>query len=299
MADPTSIFSVVAGAAGLALQCGKVVRDLHDLRDRYKNADLTIASMESGLETINWAWTRIQNTLETWSNRTQSPDADLDVDTLNQLSRSLEGGRLVLSALDADIQYVVKSPPSADTYLFAEARRKTKIVWNERMLRDHQERIRDQVNSMNLLINVLRMVLQKSDESAFSIVPSRPSTSFDDSGSLRSSVTSLVYNELDIDADLFTARVYKRNYRNATIRNLFRKTSVHPVSIAEASNRLSDDRTAPMGNPTILKESPNQIHSSTRDLALDLSRIPTILDPFDYNAVKEYTNYLKLNQKDQ
>lgn len=59
----------------------------------------------------------------------------------------------------------------------------------------------------------------KSDESAFSIVPSglssRLSVSTDQTGdrdSIRSSA-SMAYRWLSFEDDLFTARVYKRNYR--------------------------------------------------------------------------------------
>ena len=59
-----------------------------------------------------------------------------------------------------------------------------------------------------------------SDESAFSIVPSRMSSRFSlstiqtgDRDSVRSSA-SLVYRRFSFENDLFTARVYKRNYRN-------------------------------------------------------------------------------------
>lgn len=58
--------------------------------------------------------------------------------------------------------------------------------------------------------------LMKSDESAFSIVPSRLSM-FTDRTSIRdsnSSYTSMVYRRLSFEDDLFTAKVYKRNYRN-------------------------------------------------------------------------------------
>ena len=61
----------------------------------------------------------------------------------------------------------------------------------------------------------------KSDESAFSIVPSRLSSriSFSTSQTSRrtssDSYTKLAYRPLFFENDLFTARVYKRNYRNS------------------------------------------------------------------------------------
>ena len=60
----------------------------------------------------------------------------------------------------------------------------------------------------------------KSDESAFSIVPSRLSSRFSFSTSRTSrrgstdDVTKMEYHPLSFEDDLFTARVYKRNYRS-------------------------------------------------------------------------------------
>lgn len=64
-------------------------------------------------------------------------------------------------------------------------------------------------------------ILRKSDQSAYTIVPSRFSRS--DIGSLlsRHSDKPLVYQELSIDNDLFSARVYKRNYRNQKFQKLW------------------------------------------------------------------------------
>lgn len=241
MADPGSILSIIAGAASLASQGVKLIRDLHNILEQYNYADLTITSIETNLETVTWAWSEIQVTLESWSGNSQS-DLGFDTNTLNHVSRALRGGRLVIAALQDDLGAFKSTSSSSASNIIMKTgfRNKTKIVWNEKLLKDHQERIRDQVNSMNLLINVLNLstasirrvtlnrslcVLQRSDESAFSIVPSKLSTDVSDRDS-RLSISSevpMAYHELSIDSDLFAARVYKRNYRTALIRDLFRK----------------------------------------------------------------------------
>lgn len=69
-------------------------------------------------------------------------------------------------------------------------------------------------------------ILRRSDESAMSIVPSRRSSRMSgysrDSRRQSTDSSELVYQELTIDDDLFTARVYKRNYRN-NIMQYYRK----------------------------------------------------------------------------
>lgn len=68
-------------------------------------------------------------------------------------------------------------------------------------------------------------VLRQSDESALSIVPSRLSSRLSSIIGSSSQVSlesaELVYHQLTIDDDLFTARVYKRNYRHSLM--LFKK----------------------------------------------------------------------------
>lgn len=70
-------------------------------------------------------------------------------------------------------------------------------------------------------------MLRKSDESAYTIVPSRLSaltpsiwSHTEDSVFTEASESSLVYRELAFDDDLFTARVYKRNYRGREVRKV-------------------------------------------------------------------------------
>lgn len=87
-------------------------------------------------------------------------------------------------------------------------------------------------------------VLRKSDERAYSIVPSRSSLSIRDDESFQSE-RSLIYQELVIDDELFTARVYKRSYRISLIRNRFRKAKLNS---AESRERLDDCTVSPAKN---------------------------------------------------
>lgn len=66
-----------------------------------------------------------------------------------QLTRSLDCGMLVISALVADLRPFFVDSSQATRLSF---RRKTQLVWDDRTFKDHRDRIRDQVNSMNLLI---------------------------------------------------------------------------------------------------------------------------------------------------
>ena len=133
-------------------------------------------------------------------------------------------------------------------------------------------------------------VLQKSDESALSIVPSRSSRLSSIIGSSsRISLESaeLVYQQLSIDDDLFTARVYKRNYRHSLM--LFKKNegldlgkqTLIPSSESEHTIDLdlSDHSLRPITRQT---HEPNANGFSTSHVAVD-----KLLQAQHINAVSE------------
>ncbi|KAL8837535.1 MAG: hypothetical protein Q9170_002494 [Blastenia crenularia] len=224
----------------------------------YRTADVEISSITTSLETVQWAWRRIQHILEIWSDDKIRLGQEVDTETLDQLNRSLSGGRLVISALAEDL---LPSTPAQGSPKKSGFKRELKVVWNEQALRAHQERIRDQVNSMNLLISVLQIpnpalrrqtlrensnVLRKSNRSVCSITPSRLSilsvpVKSHRHGSLHSpqSETSLQYQKLNVDNELFTAEVYKRNYRNKLFRRL------QQISSAAAENSSHESQHDP------------------------------------------------------
>ena len=98
-------------------------------------------------------------------------------------------------------------------------------------------------------------LLRRSDDSAFSVVPSRMSYLTQDRFSYTSNEdTELIYRELDFDDDLFTSRVYKRNYR--TPRMVYQKKEQEPVyqAIRRLIPRLDDESGRRKRNSRIAKQ---------------------------------------------
>lgn len=101
-------------------------------------------------------------------------------------------------------------------------------------------------------------ILRKSDESACTIVPSKlsiftPSLRSRTSDSVVSEVpeSSLVYRELAIDDDLFTARVYKRNYYFHKVQGVNRKLRAG-ISPNKALINSSTPRMDPSQDPSTI-----------------------------------------------
>ena len=88
------------------------------------------------------------------------------------------------------------------------------------------------VRDRNDLLRESERQFKMSDESAYSIVPSRMSMSIytrhtTDSGASKSE-ENLVYKPLIFENELFTARVYKRNYRTPALQRFLKGTGQKP-----------------------------------------------------------------------
>ena len=260
MADPISIAGIAQGSVGLILQCGGVIKSLNEIAGTLKQARLTILSMRQEVETIEMAWTKIrdwsQSSAEAKSNGQEI--AGVNHGFLERLDRSLDCGLLVMSALREDLsEFITINPTEKITF-----GKRTKIAWNEKALQGHQNRIRGQVLSMNLLLQVLNLpALQDkkpafqglevdesgSSESCLSIVPSKISSGMSESARTFNSSASersveLVYQRLSFENDLFTTRVYKRNYRTPFI-DALRKSRRQEV---DESPFINDQRSIPV-----------------------------------------------------
>ena len=270
MVDPISIISLVEGSIGLILQCGSAIKSLNEIAAKYKQAELTLSAMIQEVDVIELAWRRIKDWFECYTNGAG------DVELLERLDKSLKCGTNVISALQDDL-------------LDYGSRRlgfmqRSRLSWNEEALRDHQYRIRGQVQAMSLLLQVIELptstarskqlqtaqrTFLNSDESAYSIVPSRMSIS----SSARNSVLSvesaeLIHHRWDFESDLLGARVYKRNYiRNLTnsIRNLKgwkAKDEAFTMLVNDAASDITDDELEASANDVLGTITEGEIEAS-------------------------------------
>lgn len=261
MADPISVISLVEGSIGLVLQCGSVAKLLSDMMTKFKHAEVAITSMIQEIETIQFAWNRIKE----WSE--EHAEAATDSSFVQRLEKSLQCGTLVLSALEQDLANYKHTADNASFMM------RSRMAWNERAFLDHQHRVRGQVHAMTLMLQVSQLptpkartkllneeekALSASDESAYSIVPSRMSSRMSVSTRSRDSISSieskeLVYYPLSFEDELFTARVYKRNYRSPWVNNL---SKLH-------QGKMTEQRRVPGAELKIPEKGPLRPSSST------------------------------------
>ena len=143
--DPVTVISLVDASIDLALKCAGAVRKMNDIASKYKHAKLTISSIIQSLDTMQFAWDRIG----AWT-QSYTPDENADDDGfVTRMARFLETGTLVMDALEEEML-----PFSDESLGFAQ---RTKFVWNENTIMDHQSRIRDQAASMSLLLQAIQL----------------------------------------------------------------------------------------------------------------------------------------------
>ncbi|MCJ1386776.1 hypothetical protein MMC17_009902 [Xylographa soralifera] len=277
--DPVTVLSIVSGSIGLAAKCASVAQQLYNIATKFKQAELTIRAVGEECEIIRLAWTRIEKWVVGWAN-----DAAADQELLNRLHRSIETGSMIISALEDSLLSIGDAPNSSGFGW------RSRIVWNENTLSGPQQRIRGLVASVHLLLDVLKLpiainrhellekkdsILRRSDESAWTIVQSRPSTVVS-SARRRQSVesTEYFYHEFGFDDQLFTARVYKRNYGNIEFKRNYNNSKLkqqndeYPTTQHEQVLDIDETQSVQVqATPSVLSMERDEIHFNDPDFS--------------------------------
>jgi hypothetical protein len=142
--DPASIVGLVAACSSLTKQCASVVKNLHGLIETYKTAELTILSVITECETIQFAWRRI----ELWAEEHLHYADDFE-ELGARLQKSVYCGELVMSALEEELLMITSKSSNLQRGLG--------VTWNNSVLIEHQHRIRGQVAALQLLLQVMNL----------------------------------------------------------------------------------------------------------------------------------------------
>jgi len=144
--DPVSVFSIITGSVGLALQCGGVAQQLYNIASKHSNAELTIRCLADECETVRLAWSRIEQWTRMWVD-----DAAADIQVLQRLNQSIVTGTMIMSALESDLHSLGEKDPRSSF------RKRTAMVWKEGDFTQHRERVRGLVAAMQLLLEVVKL----------------------------------------------------------------------------------------------------------------------------------------------
>ncbi|KAL8705101.1 MAG: hypothetical protein Q9201_001784 [Fulgogasparrea decipioides] len=193
--EPVSILGLIASAGTIASAITNTIRDLSELRRQYTDADVRVRLLIKELSTIKSSLTQINDWahfLDTTNNQAELRDA---------LQVALDGVELAMEALAEEVRALVQDT-SATSRVELGFRAKTKYVWNEENMTEHENRLRAQN----------RRIIQKVEEDSFTL---RASMSV--AGSRRGASTILSHDDatteervFDWDDDIVNAATYRR-----------------------------------------------------------------------------------------
>ena len=140
--DPITVIGLVEGSISLAFQCGSAVKSLKKVAREYKYIKLDVSTMVQNLDVMQYTWDRIGTWFQDY--------APTDDDSLTQrFKKFLEAGFIVIDALE---DYLRSYDISNMTFV-----RRSRLVFNKGTFQGHQNRIRDQAQTMGLLLQAVQL----------------------------------------------------------------------------------------------------------------------------------------------
>lgn len=144
--DPASAFGLVSGAFQIAQIALQTAQSLSTLRGKFENADLTIWSLIGELRTIRSALIQLGDWAQYNSRDSHAP---LFNDNDEGLNVALEGCSVIMDVLSREVATLAQGTADGTVVGF---RVRARAVWNESIMRDHQDRLHAQVLALQLLL---------------------------------------------------------------------------------------------------------------------------------------------------
>ena len=151
--DPASILGAVSASGAILAGIAKTVHTLHEVRDSFHGADISIGLLISELSAVKAAVTQIED----WA-KYNFPNCPLQADLGPAFQDSLEGCKIAMGVLSQEVESMLEGMSPEETGF----RFRAQYVWNESIMREHQQRLHTQVGALQLLIQVVQMLVPNS-----------------------------------------------------------------------------------------------------------------------------------------
>lgn len=142
--DPVSAIGLLSGVFQIAQFIKDTAGGLAQLYGKYSHADLTIQSLIGELTIIRSAITQLHE----WATYNVRDSAEPEF--VDGLEVALDGCRAVMEVLSDEVSALTKGVSLNGNGVGFRTR--VKVVWNEESMREHQERLRVQVQALQLLL---------------------------------------------------------------------------------------------------------------------------------------------------
>ncbi|KAJ8058357.1 hypothetical protein OCU04_012549 [Sclerotinia nivalis] len=146
--DPVTVLGVAASALQIAQFIGTTIQGLYTLRGKFKDADTTIRLIISKLSTIKAAVFQIRDWAEF-----NSHDSPKERQFMDGLHVALDGCQAAIDVLSEEVfDLTVATRDSSNGMLILGMRGRVAAVWNEGVMKAHEDRLHGQVQALQLLL---------------------------------------------------------------------------------------------------------------------------------------------------
>lgn len=146
--DPISAFGIVTGAIQTIQIIGATLQGLRTLQGKFSEAESTIHSLIVQLLTIKHAISQLHEWAKYRAETSEHPDY------LDGLDTAIDGCRMSMELLSEETSKLTgASTPNEDSLRFG-TRARLRVVWNEPLMKDHEQRLQSQVLALNFLLQV-------------------------------------------------------------------------------------------------------------------------------------------------
>jgi len=148
--EPASLAGLVSATASLSVLTARVAMGIHNLLDKYNNAETVLHSIEKECTMLGIAFRKIKQWLD--SNRYRSADIYEEIMDLRLCLAYFEEA---LNSIQAEISAAleVSELPKAKFGV----KRKIKFIWNEDIMKSHLETVRERRSTLSFVIQAFEL----------------------------------------------------------------------------------------------------------------------------------------------
>jgi hypothetical protein len=142
--EPIGVLSIINGSLSLVSKLSNVIVQIYQLGLIYKHAELSLQSLSSQCRALRLAVSCIRKDLQI---RQHTAEASISDAVTVELQANLNTSEEFLNGLEKELESLNKKDAGVS--------RNAKVTWETDCLKDHENRIRGQIQCWTLLLQVL------------------------------------------------------------------------------------------------------------------------------------------------
>lgn len=150
--DPGSIIGALSAAGGIVTLIVQTVKKLHELRERFLEANVTIQLLMSELLTVKAALGQVDD----WTRYNLTSTSPIQEDLRSAFDISIEGCTIAMELLANEVDELI-GDDNGEAF-----NTRIRSMWKNDLMTVHQERLHMQVGALQLLLQAVQMYVQYS-----------------------------------------------------------------------------------------------------------------------------------------